>query len=376
MKSYLPFLWAGLWLMGSCSTPEPDPGTDVPQPGISVEYTLIPNPGISNDLMQINADATTLDLLPKDQTMPSSESPLQWHQNEKAFSMIVRETGCLAKAILYESGSGTLFQRVAAEGLDPCTIEIISLAHDGLTIYMLYASLASETEPERFWLRKLPMNGGTPVDLMLSEWPVDLDVIAGKLQVLTNAAGESPLSTIRTIDLQKLEEVGSVQIGYDAKMILRLGQDKVLVGFEDAHMLLSGVNMELIEQVRYQTGSEPELISNNPWASADGSMLYYTYPSINPDLPGDIGGVYEINRRTLVLYAFENFLNPEQREIQYDVGQATAIGSDPDNGFLLIGYENNSNPAKGGLLRLQLEPEFRLVDQLDLPAPPIAILSE
>ena len=376
MKSYLPYLWAGLWLMGSCSTPEPEPGTDVPQPGISVEYTLIPNPGISNDLMQISADATTLDLLPKDQVMPASDSPFQWHQNEKAFSIILRGSDCLAKAILYEPGSGTLFQRVALEGLDPCTIEISSLAHDGRIVYMLYTSLATDTEPEHFWLRKLPMNGGTPQDLMLSERPVDLDVVAGRLQILTSGEGDTPISTIRTIDLQELEEVEFVQIGYDAKMILRLGQDKVLVGFEDAHMLLSGISLELIEQVRYQSGSEPDLIANHPWASADGSSLYYTYPSINPDLPGDIGGVYEINRRTLVLYAFENFLDPEQREIQYDIGQATAIGSDPDNGLLLIGYENSKDPSKGGMLRLQLQPEFRFVDQLALPAPPIAILSD
>ncbi len=376
MKSYLPYLWAGLWLMGSCSTPDPDPGADMPQPGFSVQYTLFPDPGLSTHLMEVAADASTLEPLPAADALPASDADFIWHQDVEGFSMLLRQESCEVEAVLYDRESGNLLRRPALADMDPCKTEVLSVIHDGSTLYILYSTEATEIKPEHHGLRKLSMTDGMAEDLIIPERPVDLDKVSGKLLLLTQDTGDDPLSTIRTIDQQEMMEVSATPVGYDARMVLRLGMNQLLIGFEDAHMILSGTSLEIIDEVRYQAGSEPGFTGLHPWASGDGSVLYFPYPSVNPDDPGKIGGVYELDRRTLILYAFDNFLDAVQREVEYDIGQATAVGRDSRNGYLLIGYEKGTDPSKGGLLRLQTEPEFKFVDQADLLAPPIAILSD
>ena len=110
--------------------------------------------------------------------------------------------------------------------------------------------------------------------------------------------------------------------------------------------------------------------------SENGRRLFYLYTApLDGGQVQQIPALYDLDRNTAVFYYFENFLSPVELDFEYDVSQATAIGFDAGNEYLLVGYARRQDPLRGGVFRLDIGEEFRLVDQTDLPAPPLALFT-
>ena len=157
---------------------------------------------------------------------------------------------------------------------------------------------------------------------------------------------------------------------------MRLNSSRLLVSYPDKHLVLDVESLRILQTVRYPEGLAPGFCGKAPLVSEDGSRLFYLYSaSADGDQIRQIPALYDLSRNTAVFYYFENFLSPVELDFEYDVSEAKAIGYDVHNDFLLVGYVRRQDPLRGGVFRLDIGQEFRLVDQADLPAPPLAVFT-
>jgi hypothetical protein len=372
MKSYLPLLGVGLWLLGSCSTSDPSPEGNPNPEGVPVDYTVITQR--DNELLLFNyrADADEIAFLSEGPAFTKTEDPLVWNQDANGFSAVLPEGDCSGRAIWINASSGDLQEQAALSGLSPCEIEILALAHAPGKLYIAYSVSPAGEESAYFGLRKLDMYNGEYRDIVLDARPVDLDRVGDRIYVLVSDQGEASLNIIEIFEASTLEFIHDTEVGFEAELLMRLGSDRLLLGLPDAHKELNSSTLQVMDNVRYQEGTEPGFSAKQPLASPEGGELYYRYLMRENQ---EIGAIYHLARRTVVLYDFKNFLRPDQLEFEYNIGSATALGYDANNEILIIGYREASG-QKGGILRVETEPSLRFIDQLSLPSPPVAILTQ
>ena len=372
MKSYLSLVGVGLWLLGSCSTADPSPEENPNTEGISVDYTVITRTGNNLRLSNYMANAEELEFLAEGPVFSISDTPLIWNQDAAGFSAVLPGENCAWGIIWLDPSGGSLLEQEALSGLNACEIEIQALAHSAGKVFIAYSGAVEGEGSFYFGLRALDMTDGAYLDIALDALPVDLDSVGDRIYVLTRDEGASSLNTIEIFTTDNLEFIHGTEVGYEAELLMRIGSDRLLLGFPDAHKELSSNSLQVLDNVRYQEGTEPGFSSKQPIASSGGDELIYRYQMREDQ---EIGAIYHLPERTAVLYDFENYLSPDQRDFEFDVGTTTATGFDADNAILIIGYQKASSQG-GGILRIQTEPSLRFIDQADLANPPFAILTQ
>lgn len=86
-----------------------------------------------------------------------------------------------------------------------------------------------------------------------------------------------------------------------------------------------------------------------------------------------IPAVYDFNKNSAILYAFENFLTETQLDFELEIENTTLVHYDEVNNLLLIGYKKSGEDKKGGLLRINPVPQPKFAGNLDLDGIPYAL---
>ncbi|SFR45451.1 hypothetical protein SAMN04490243_1703 [Robiginitalea myxolifaciens] len=369
MRTFLPGLLAGLWLFSSCSsdTTGDEPGDKQPDPGVATNYSIFLEENGTFSLQDISADALDIEALGTVE-VNASAAPLFSGVEQSVFAILLPSANCGVDVLIYSPQTSTTHSILT--GLEACTVDILGFAQSLQASYILYADEDPISITSRYTVRRISADGMDFTDIELPGRAIDLDISSGKLFVLaylSEAETESALLEFNA-DLSGTPELHPVSTG--GKLLTSLGTDRLLLGYEDAHQIYNSATMSLVDNILYQPGTEPGFTYERPLSDPSGNLLYYLFDDPQTPAKERIAAIYDSNRRTLVLYLVENFLSPDQREFQFDVGSVTAVGYDSENGLLIIGYARATSVNHGGLLRLKLEPEFQFLDQLDLPAVP------
>ncbi len=372
MRTFLPGLLAGLWLFSSCSsdTTGEAPMDEQPDPGISTNYSIFLEENGTYSLQDISADALDIEALGT-VDVSASAAPLFSDIEQSVFGILLPAANCGVDVLTHSPQASS--RHSILTGLEACAVDILGFAQSLQASYIIYADEDPITSALRYSVRRMSADGTDFTDLELPGRAIDLDFSSGKLFVLaylSEAETESAMVEFEA-DLSATPELHPVSTG--GKLLTSMGTDRLLLGYEDAHQIYNSATMSLADNVLYQPGTEPGFTHERPLSDPEGNLLYFLFDDPQTSEKERIAAIYESNRRTLVLYLVENFLSPDQREFQFDVGSVTAVGYDAANDLLLIGYARATSSSHGGLLRLKLEPEFEFLDQLDLPAVPRTI---
>ena len=376
MKTFLPFMLAGLWLAMSCSKSDTPSAQEGPAAGVPAEYTVLT---ASEGLLQARYFQTDgLALEPVEPSAPFSDQafPAPFYRDATSISYLPDGAGCPTSAAWFESREGLSLEREALEGLDPCQTEVLSLFHSGTDLYLGLQNTEGGDKPPAYSVRHIPLEGGPATDFPLPAQPVDLTLVGDRLFVLTFDAFDTQQNTLEVFTADLAEPLYSLEIGFEARTLLRLSPSRLLVSYPEKHLVVEAETLRTLQTVRYAEGLSPGFCGKAPLVSEDGSQLFYLYSA-----PREEGGFqqiaarYDLDRNTAVFYYFENFLNPVEMDLEYEVSEARAIGFDTRNEYLLVGYACVQDGKGGGVFRLDTGPDFRLVDQADLPAAPVAVFS-
>ena len=377
MKTCLPLLLAGLWLVNSCSKPDTSSPQEGPVAGVPAEYTVLT---ASGGLLQANyfhTDGLALEPVEPASAFTAQAFPDLFYRDGSSISFLPDEGGCATSVAWFDSLDGMYLQREALDGLDPCQTEVLALFHAGTDLYLALQNTEAGDKPPAYRVRRIPLGGGPASDQTLPARPVDLTRVGNLLFVLTLDAFNTLQNTMEVFSADLSEPVHSLEMGFDAGTLVRLGPSRLLVGYPDKHLIIEAETLRTLQTVRYAEGLSPGFCGKAPLVSEDARRLFYLYSA-----PQEGGGfqqvpaLYDLERNTAVFYFFENFLNPVELDLEYGVSEARAIGFDARNEYLLVGYARGQDATGGGVFRLDIGHDFRLVDQIDLPAPPVAVFSQ
>lgn len=376
MKTCLPLLLAGLWLVTSCSKPDTLEGPDGPVAGVPADYTVLTAAEGSLRAEYFHTDGLSLEPFEPSAPFSAGNFPSLFYRDATSFSYLPDATDCSASAAYYETHEGRYLERAVLDDLDPCQTEVLALFHTGTDLYLGLQNTEGGDKPPAYLVRHIPLEGGMVTDHPLAARPVDLTRVGDRIFVLTLDAFDTGENILEVLTADLLEPVHSLVLGFEARTLVRLDASRLLASFPDKHLVLEAQTLRTLQTVRYQEGLSPGFCEKAPLASPDGTRLFYLY-----DAPAESGQIrqipalYDLERNTAVFYYFENFLSPVEMDLEYDVSEARAIGYDAGNNYLLVGYARAQDGQGGGVFRLDIGPEFRLVDQVDLPAPPLAVFS-
>ena len=363
-------------MVNSCSKPETPSPEEGPVAGVPAEYTVLT---ASEGLLQANyfhTDGLALEPVEPASPFTAPAFPALFYRDASSISFLPDEAGCAASVAWFDSRDGRYLQREALDGLDPCQTEVLALFHTGTDLYLALQNTEAGDKPPAYRVRRIPLEGGPASDQTLPARPVDLTRIGNFLFVLTLDAFDTLQNTLEVFTADLSEPVHSLEIGFDAGTLLRLGPSRLLVSYPEKHLIMEAETLRTLQTVRYAEGLAPGFYGKAPLVSEDGSRLFYLY---SDPLEGggfqEIPALYDLERNTAVFYFFENFLNPVELDLEYGVSEARAIGFDARNEYLLVGYAGGKDGLYGGVFRLDIGQDFRLVDQTDLPAPPVAVFS-
>jgi hypothetical protein len=124
-----------------------------------------------------------------------------------------------------------------------------------------------------------------------------------------------------------------------------------------------------VQYIGYEEGKEPLFHGSEFNCFDDQGRLFYKRPNEDGE-QSNIPAIYDFANNLAILYFYENFLTASQLEFEYKIGDTTMVSYDDINNIMIVGYQKMDNENKGGLLRIQLEPTPKLLDNLDLDAVP------
>ena len=127
-----------------------------------------------------------------------------------------------------------------------------------------------------------------------------------------------------------------------------------------------------VEYISYEDGKEPKFHASNFNSFDNQGKLYYKMPT-DSGVHQHIPAIYDFVNNLAVLYYYENILTESQLEFEFKIGDTTMVSYDGENNILLVGYQKIDDGNKGGLLRIQLEPELKFLDNHDLEGVPYQI---
>ena len=363
-------------MANSCSKPDTPAPQEGPVAGVPAEYTVLT---ASEGLLQANyfhTDGLALEPVEPASPFTAQALPALFYRDASSITFLPDEAGCAASVAWFDSRDGRYLQREALDGLDPCQTEVLALFHAGTDLYLALQNTEAGDKPPAYRVRRIPLDGGPATDQMLPARPVDLTRVGNLLFVLTLDAFDTLQNTLEVFAADLSEPVHSLELGFDAGTLLRLDPSRLLVSYPEKHLIMEAETLRTLQTVRYAEGLSPGFYGKAPLVSEDGGRLFYLYGA-----PREGGGfqqipaLYDLDRNTAVFYYFENFLNPVELDLEYGVSEARAIGFDARNEYLLVGYARGQDGLNGGIFRLDIGQDFRLVDQTDLPAPPVAVFS-
>ncbi|SNR44534.1 hypothetical protein SAMN04488009_1784 [Maribacter sedimenticola] len=279
---------------------------------------------------------------------------------------------CQAFVQVFNAQNDNSFVITAFTDINPCDIEVTAIAYTENAIYIAYIQeLAGKND--QFAIRSISRTGGQAsfVDIMLDKKPVDMIPSTGRLFVLTANEYVDNAYYLTVIDEESKGQLTELDMGNDAAKLLRNHSNQVIVAYPELHTTLDPVSLDKTYTM-YGKGTEPGFLTARDVYMDSSGQIYYQKTESSA-VVNTVPAIYNFERNSTVVYLFENFLTESEMDVKYNIGATTAIGYDDANGFILIGYQKKNQLQHGGILRVGITPDFKLIDHIDLEGVPQSI---
>lgn len=370
----LPGLLLCLWL-SSCSKSEVGPGTVDTDEGVTAQYTLLLSDGGSYTPVEFTANALTIEPSVEGTMAPEPFiAPEITYRNNSVLCFYRTLADCSGEVRYMGLTDGNVSVKKVFGDTPSCGREIMGLACSGSTAYIGYNMPGGGIKETLYLVRAVSLADAPAAfpETELEYAPQQLLWTNNRLYVLSYDIGTD------TYFLNVLNgETGASQqeldLGSGVQQLLVTNAGKLLVSYEQRHLLLSPTNLEVLSRVVYAEGKKPNLGESPTFYFDPADHLYYAMPTaLNGTEYDHIPAVYDLANHIAYLYYYENFLNENQRNTYYAIGDTRVVGYDHHNGFLLIGYQK-AGSSTGGLIRIKPVPEPKLIDQISLDGIPMQI---
>ncbi len=372
MKTYSLLCSLVAFVAMGCSTSE-DTSTiptenEVEETSYDADYALLQKSNGQLSVQSLKVTDSGIDLSEADSTFESTPSPELTFRQGSIFAYYTKVTDCDGQVTLHDFEDNESRTLDVFEDLLDCSLMVSSIAFDADNLYVAYTK-EETSKIDKYYVRILDLSSevSNAIDIELDKKPVQMAIANARLFVLTldlDVTNEYELSIVNLATKAVIHEKG---LGYNVGHIFTDTQDQIIISYKELHTVLNSSTFG-VKYVNYDTATAPGFYgSENNCFDESGRMFYIKTSDSNPI---GIPAVYDFSNNLVLLYIYSNFLTASELEFEFKIGQASMVSYDNENHVLIVGYQKSDDENKGGLLRIQLEPEPKFLDNLDLNAVP------
>ena len=366
MKTYgMYYALLAFVVFGCSSTPSED--SEIPKEEevsfYNADYVLLQSNNEQLSVQLLNATETTIILNSAQSTFESVPLPEISFRKGTTYAYYTELTECSGQLTVHDFGDDTAITIDVFEDLLDCNLKTTSIAVAGENVYVSYV-IEETSKINKYFVRAIDLTVAEVnyVDIELDQKPLQIDYTNGRLFVLTIDLDITNENVLSVIDMESQAVIHEIGLGYDVERIFADTQQNMIIAYQELHTVLNSSTMGM-QYMRYESGKEP-LFYGSGYHSFDGAgRLFYIRPA--SEFTG-IPAIYDFANNLALLYYYENYLTASQLEIEFNIGETTMVAFDDVNKVMLIGYQKKDDGNKGGLLRIQLEPEPEFLDNLNI----------
>ena len=332
---------------------------------------LLTNNGILSSQL-FNATESRIDLNPKQSTFNNAQLPEISFRKGPVFGFYQKLTDCSGQITLHNFREDRSQTFDVFGDLGECSLTATSLAFEGDKLYVSYM-IEETSKINRYFVRTIDMGieEDSFADIELDTKPLQMVFTNNHLFILTFDLEITDENALSIVDGSTQSLTGEIGLGYDVERIFVDTDGNLIISYQELHTVLNSSTMA-VEYISYEDGKEPKFHASKFNFFDNEGKLYYKMP-IDSGVHQHIPAIYDFVNNLAVLYYYENILTESQLEFEFKIGDTTMVSYDGENNILLVGYQKIDDGNKGGLLRIQLEPELKFLDNHDLEGVPYQI---
>ena len=208
-------------------------------------------------------------------------------------------------------------------------------------------------------------------EITLDKKPVDLITSSNRLFVLTLNEYVTDEYHLSVFDIITNQQIIELDLGYNAMKLFKNSSEQVIISYQELHTTLDPISLEKT-YTTYGDNTEPDFTTTNDVFLDSSGKMYYQKSMPNSDI-NMVPAIYNFETNNTIVYLFENFITEFDMSVKYKIASTTSIGYDEQNNYMLIGYQKKGEVDKGGILRITPDPDFNIIDNIDLDGIPQTI---
>lgn len=335
------------------------------------DYVLLQQSNGQLSVQMLEADESEFDVSSAESTFANVPLPDITFQNGSMFAFYTKVSDCDGQVTIHDFDEDISTTVDVFGDLLACDLTVTSIALDGDILYVAYYK-EETSKINKYYVRTLDLasEANNREDIELDKKPSQMVVTNGRLFVLTldwDITDEYELSVIDTTTLTVVHGIG---LGYNVKRIFEDNQKNIIISYQELHTVLNSSTLA-VKYVNYEEATAPKFSGSKMYCFDASGRLFYIRPD-DSETSG-VPAIYDFANNKALLYYYGNFLTETQLTFEFKLGQTTMVSYDDGNNVMLVGYQKSDNGLKGGLLRIQLEPEPKFLDNLDLDGVPYQI---
>lgn len=370
MKTYVMYYALLAFVVFGCSS-TPSEVSEIPleeeESFYNADYVLLKTNNEQLSVQLLNATETTMNLNSAESTFESVLLPEITFRKGTTFAYYSRLNECSGQVTIHDFKNDSANTYAIFGDLVECILNTTSIAIKDGILYVSYV-IEETSKINKYFVRAIDLSVAEAnyVDIELDEKPLQMDYTNGRLFVLTIDLDITNENSLSVIDMESQTIIHEIGLGYDVERIFADTHQNMIIAYQELHTVLNSTTMG-VQYIRYESGKEP-LFYGSGYHSFDGAgRLFYIRPA--SEFAG-IPAIYDFANNLVLLYYYENYLTASQLEIEFNIGETTMVAYDDVNNVMLIGYQKKDDGNKGGLLRIQLEPEPEFLDNLNIDGIP------
>ncbi|MBC6998750.1 hypothetical protein [Cytophaga sp. FL35] len=374
MKTYRLYhiLWVLLFVACSKSEDTSENSTELQHSGKS-SYTMLLDTGEAISSIDLEANGELLYVHAESLKVSTTSKPEIEFFGDNKWSTYTASGDCKGELQIFDFQGNTPVQLNPLKDLNDCKISVHAMLHTNSKVYLGY-EYRETPKKTYYFIRSIGYNNNSSeyLDIPLDKKPVGLALANQRLFVLTLDLEQTSKNALTILDSTTDLPVHSTELDSNARKIFKGPQDQIIVSYDDHH---TAINSQTLAEslTKYGTGTEPNFNSATSMNFDTSGKMYYDMPGGPHSSYPTISAVYDFDKNSAVLYAYENFMTEEERQFEYQIENTTVVSYDSTNDLILIGYKKSIQGHKGGLIRIKPAPQPKFVDNTDTDGIPYAI---
>ena len=359
-----------------CTKSDSDGNSNDKSNGVNSTYTLLVQNIEKLSSINININGELIVATSTESAFPLSSTPKLSYIEDNFFSYYNKKADCSGEITVYDFEDKSVASKIVFDDLGTCNLKSNAILRTKNSLFIAY-EIETSKKISDYFVRAIDTSSEEVIftDIALGHKPVEMAFANDRLFVLTLDEELSGKYGINVIDAQINLLIFHDLLTFDARRIFKGPNDNIIVSFDDLHMTIDN-NSLAVSTTKYGIGTEPNFKSANTMKFDGSGRLYYDMPGGAHSIYPVISAVYDFDKNSAILYAYENFLSEAQRKFEFEIESTTMVSYDEKNDFILIGYKKLGRNNRGGLLRIKPAPNPALIDNLDVDGVPYSIFVE